>query len=409
MTDADADQGAIEVDFGDDGLVPAVAQDADSGEVLMLARTSRRRHSNAPARRARRTTTRGRATNCGTRAVPRGTPRKSREVRVDCDADTPCCTSSTRTWGRVTRGTARVSTGQSTVNTSASASTRTRCTDAGWGRLRPRPRSRRRRATLRERYDELARIEARIADLGRDRIETAADAYRRAHRVLDQYEEDAVGTGDFGSYVQFRGVRRGGRRRRRRARGPTRSPLRTMRSTNARLSETDFAAARDALEPAGNYVDLLADRDEALDDYRAARKAARERPEGARRPARRPARGRRDGRRGPRRRRGPAPRADRVVQRRGPRGVRLLYKSASARDVFSFLDRADGPPFVDADVPPTDLREYVTDYDGEEPLPTLLVRRLLELEAGALRRRSRRSGPRSRSTAPTSSGSTPSR
>jgi len=41
--------------------------------------------------------------------------------------------------------------------------------------------------------------------------------------------------------------------------------------------------------------------------------------------------------------------------------------------VFSFLDRADGTPFVDADVPPTDLREYVTDYDaGEEPLPTLL-------------------------------------
>lgn len=50
-----------------------------------------------------------------------------------------------------------------------------------------------------------------------------------------------------------------------------------------------------------------------------------------------------------------------------------FYKSASARDVFSFLDRADGTPFVDADVPPTNLREYVTDYDaGEEPLPTLL-------------------------------------
>ena len=60
-------------------------------------------------------------------------------------------------------------------------------------------------ATLRERYDELARIEGRIDDLGRDRIENAADAYRRAHRILDGYEEDAVGTGDFGSYVQFRG------------------------------------------------------------------------------------------------------------------------------------------------------------------------------------------------------------
>lgn len=30
----------VEVDFGDTGLVPAVAQDADSGEVLMLAYVS---------------------------------------------------------------------------------------------------------------------------------------------------------------------------------------------------------------------------------------------------------------------------------------------------------------------------------------------------------------------------------
>jgi len=265
-------------------------------------------------------------------------------------------------------------------------------------------------ATLRERYDELARIEARIADLGRDRIETAADAYRRAHRVLDQYEEDAVGTGDFGSYVQFRGSSRGGRRRRRRARG------RRVRRCGR----------------CGRQTPALGDR-------------LRRRPRrvGAgwqlRRPARRPRRGprrlpgRAQGRERPGRRSTPgsttcarspgwptrtstptwtgSPRADRVVQRRGPRGVRLLYKSASARDVFSFLDRADGTPFVDADVPPTDLREYVTDYDaGEEPLPTLLE--YADYSNSKLEHYvddPARSGPRSRSTAPTSSGSTPSR
>jgi len=52
---------------------------------------------------------------------------------------------------------------------------------------------------------------------------------------------------------------------------------------------------------------------------------------------------------------------------------REFYKSASAREMFAFLDRADSTPFVDVDVPPTDLAEYVTDYAaGEEPIPTLI-------------------------------------
>ncbi|WP_435092691.1 DUF7118 family protein [Halorubrum sp. N11] len=228
-------------------------------------------------------------------------------------------------------------------------------------------------ATLRERYDELARIEARIADLGRDRVETAADTYRRAHRVLDGYEEDAVGTGDFGSYVQFRGEF-----------GEAVDADDDALATDAfaaadeavdkrRLSEADFAAARDALEPAGEYVDLLADRDEALHDYRAARKAARDAKKAL------------DARLEELRAVAEMADADLdadVTRIRDPietynEAVReafdSFYKSASARDVFAFLDRADGTPFVDADVPPTDLREYVDEYDaGEEPLPTLL-------------------------------------
>ncbi|PSQ57777.1 hypothetical protein BRD22_00245, partial [Halobacteriales archaeon SW_8_68_21] len=52
---------------------------------------------------------------------------------------------------------------------------------------------------------------------------------------------------------------------------------------------------------------------------------------------------------------------------------REFFKSASAREVFAFLDRADGTPFVDVDVPPTDLAEYVkTHAAGEEPPATLL-------------------------------------
>ncbi|MFB6233941.1 MAG: phosphoribosyl-AMP cyclohydrolase [Halopenitus sp.] len=40
LEDGDAAAGAIDVDFGEDGLVPAVAQDAETGEVLMLAYVS---------------------------------------------------------------------------------------------------------------------------------------------------------------------------------------------------------------------------------------------------------------------------------------------------------------------------------------------------------------------------------
>ena len=228
-------------------------------------------------------------------------------------------------------------------------------------------------ATLRERYDELARIEGRIDDLGRDRIEAAADAYRRAHRILDGYEEDAVGTGDFGSYVQFRGEFGEAVDVDDAALAADAFAAADEAVDKRRLSASDFAAAREALEPAGEYVDLLTDRDEALDDYRAARKAAREAKKAL------------DARLDELREVADMADADLdadVDRLREPiesyndavrESFREFYKSASARDVFSFLDRADGTPFVDADVPPTDLREYVDEYEaGEEPLPTLL-------------------------------------
>ena len=86
MSDADAETEPIDVDFGEDGLVPAVAQDAASGEVLMLAYVS----SEALARtretgeahyysRSREEIWHKGGTSGHTQSV--------REVRVDCDAD----------------------------------------------------------------------------------------------------------------------------------------------------------------------------------------------------------------------------------------------------------------------------------------------------------------------------------
>lgn len=76
----------IEVDFGGDGLVPAVAQDAHSGEVLMLAYVNE-----AALDRSRET---GRAhyysrsrDELWEKGASSGHTQEIEEIRVDCDAD----------------------------------------------------------------------------------------------------------------------------------------------------------------------------------------------------------------------------------------------------------------------------------------------------------------------------------
>src|SRR6056297_2387318 len=90
MSDADAAVGDAEVgvdlDFGDDGLVPAVAQDAETGEVLMLAYATREALS--------RTLETGRAhyysrsrDELWEKGGTSGHTQTVREIRVDCDGD----------------------------------------------------------------------------------------------------------------------------------------------------------------------------------------------------------------------------------------------------------------------------------------------------------------------------------
>lgn len=77
----------VDVDFGDNGLVPAVAQDAESKDVLMLAyvspealdKTLETGRAHYYSRSRDELWEKG-ATSGHTQAV--------REVRVDCDADT---------------------------------------------------------------------------------------------------------------------------------------------------------------------------------------------------------------------------------------------------------------------------------------------------------------------------------
>ncbi|THE63268.1 phosphoribosyl-AMP cyclohydrolase [Salinadaptatus halalkaliphilus] len=77
----------VTVDFGADGLVPAVAQDAETGEVLMLAYVS--------AEALERTHETGRAhyysrsrDELWEKGKTSGHVQRVEEIRVDCDADT---------------------------------------------------------------------------------------------------------------------------------------------------------------------------------------------------------------------------------------------------------------------------------------------------------------------------------
>lgn len=83
MSETDA---AVEVEFGDSGLVPAVAQDAESGEVLMLAyvneaaldRTQETGEAHYYSRSRDELWHKGESS---------GHTQSVREIRVDCDGD----------------------------------------------------------------------------------------------------------------------------------------------------------------------------------------------------------------------------------------------------------------------------------------------------------------------------------
>jgi len=77
---------AIDIDYGEDGLVPVVAQDAETGDVLMLAY--------ADERAVRRTRETGYAhyhsrsrDETWKKGETSGHTQRVSEVRVDCDAD----------------------------------------------------------------------------------------------------------------------------------------------------------------------------------------------------------------------------------------------------------------------------------------------------------------------------------
>lgn len=234
-------------------------------------------------------------------------------------------------------------------------------------------------AARRELLDATARVEearAAIDDHGESAVEAAADAYRAMTRLLDQYEESAVGTEDFGSYVRFQsavsslvsGLD---------AETPGYEAFESIddRMEKRRLNESDFAFAREALEPVETYVDLLEEREAALEAYRHARHDAIDRLRTLREHE---------------------SEYGRLVELsemdvdldapidelktpieayndRVEAAFESFKRERSARELFELLEITEQYPFVNYRQPPADLAEYVyTAPAGEEPLETLL-------------------------------------
>ena len=77
----------VDVDFGDDGLVPAVAQDADSKDVLMLAYVSPEALEATLETGLAHYYSRSRE-ELWQKGATSGHTQSVEEIRVDCDADT---------------------------------------------------------------------------------------------------------------------------------------------------------------------------------------------------------------------------------------------------------------------------------------------------------------------------------
>ena len=191
--------------------------------------------------------------------------------------------------------------------------------------------------------------------------------------MLDRYAEDAVGTGDFGSYLEFEGRFADAVDVDADAFAADAFAAADEAVDKRRLTERDFAAAREALEPASEAVDLLEEREGAAAAFREARKVAEDardaladRLEELRTAA---SMADADVEADLGRLREPVDAYNEAVQT----AVESALRERSAREVFDFLERADATPFVDVDLPPADLRSYVDEHDaGTEPIPTLL-------------------------------------
>ena len=232
------------------------------------------------------------------------------------------------------------------------------------------------RERLRAAQNERERVRERIDAEGEAAVETAAEAYRNAHSLLDHYDDKAIGSGraTFQAYVNLET----------KFVSLVDSLPEDLEARDAfeaawdalnksRLAERDFERARTALEPAERYPELLDAREEAAAEYRAARTAANRQREALK---------------------SEKARLERLLELasvdldapverlREPieaynEAIRAAFEeflqTASAREVFAFLERAEWQFLVPFESPPQDLQGYVEENPaGEHTISELL-------------------------------------
>ncbi|ADQ65864.1 hypothetical protein C499_11686 [Halogeometricum borinquense DSM 11551] len=232
--------------------------------------------------------------------------------------------------------------------------------------------------TLRERLlaarDAHAAAEADIESIGEESVVAAADAYRKAIRLLDNYEESAVGTGDFQAYVEFQDKFLGLVEEL-----PEELPDREAfeaaadRMDRRRLRERDFEGARADLEAAESYVEYLDHRTETKEELTEARRDAKlllkDTDSRISELERLVELGEADVDAPVEHIRDPIDRYNEAVSEE----FQSFKQSESAQEVLSVVEAAEWHSLVEFRSPPRDLREFVRESpDADEPIPTLL-------------------------------------
>jgi len=211
-----------------------------------------------------------------------------------------------------------------------------------------------------------------------DRVDAVADAYREVDRLLERYEERATDWDDFEGYVEFRE-----NLSRQVASLPEDLPHRdrfeavdTDLKTGAvaeTLSTDDFAAARDELAPVRECADVSDRLATAREEYRRARRSARDcrgdlqaRIDDLERLA---SLGEADLDAPVERLREPITAYDSAVRE----AFDGFHSEASARDLLGLIERTAAYPLVSFERPPDRLLRFVTGAAaGTEPIGTLL-------------------------------------
>ncbi|MDS0296132.1 DUF7118 family protein [Halogeometricum luteum] len=230
---------------------------------------------------------------------------------------------------------------------------------------------RERLAAAREARDD---AEESVAETGEESVVAAADAYRKATRLLDRYEDSAVGSGDFQAYVEFQDKFLGLVEDL-----PEDLPYRDAfeaaadRLDRRRLRERDFEGAREDLEPAASAVDSLDRRREAREELSSAQRDAKLRRKDIDARLEELERllelGEADVEAPVERLRDPVEAYNDAVTEE----FRTYKREESAYEVVTTIEATEWYSLVDYRTPPRDLREFVRESpDADEPIPQLL-------------------------------------